>query len=149
MVMGRPREYDLAIIGDRLIEWAKRDDSINFNKFCCTHDPIIPPTYLLRWSKEDNDFCMAYEKAKAFLGARREEWLSSDLLHVKTYDLNATVYDIFLRDEQRQQKEFESSLKQKEEQNIPPLQNQISLADTIIKQQARIAELEAKLADQQ
>lgn len=113
--LGRPKGYDRNKVAKLLIEWAKKNDSINLNKFCITHDPAIPPATLIRWTKEDDSFRESYEIAKAYLGFRREEWLNSEALHVKAYDLNASNYDLFLREEKRQQAEFESSLKQKEE----------------------------------
>lgn len=118
VVTGRPREFDRKKVAQSLIEWAKKPDSINLCKFCALHDPIIPPSTLLRWVKEDDDFRQTYEAAKLFLGFRREEMLNSESLHVKAYDLNATNYDLFMRDEKRQQAEFESSLKQKENQAV-------------------------------
>lgn len=149
MVMGRPQEYNRVKIAEEIIEWAKLPDSINLNKFCAYHDPIIPATTMLNWVREDPDFRKAYECARMFLASRREEWLNGELLHVKAYDLNATVYDQFLKCEKREQAEFESNLKKEENDNIPPLQQQINLSDTLIKQQARIAELEAQLANKQ
>lgn len=121
MVMGRPREHNREDIALELIEWAKREDSINFNKFCCTREPPIPATKLLLWAKEDDNFRMAYETAKAFLGFRREEWLSKEQLHVKAYDLNATVYDLIAKDEKIENMKMASDLSkdtEKTKQNI-------------------------------
>lgn len=115
MPNGRPREHDRDKIALDLIEWAKLESSINFNKFCCTREPPIPATKLLLWSKEDEIFRMAYETAKAFLGSRREEWLSSNKLHVKAYDLNANVYDLIAKDEKMANAQFESSLRKDED----------------------------------
>jgi hypothetical protein len=98
-VIGRPREYDRDQIARDLIEWAKKPDSINLNKFCALHDPIIPPSYITDWAKECDDFSAAYESAKLFLGFRREEKLNDETLHVKAYDLNAKTYDYFLNDQ--------------------------------------------------
>lgn len=111
---GRPREYNIPLLADQLIEWAKQSDSINLNKFCCTREPPIPPSYLTRWANESDQFCEALSIAKAFIGARREEMLSSETLHVKAYDLNAAVYDYFLKQEKREQAQFESDLKKAE-----------------------------------
>lgn len=110
MVAGRPREHDREQIAKDLINWAKLESSINFNKFCCTREPPIPASKLLLWSKECDKFRAAYETAKAFLGCRREEWLSSERLHVKAYDLNANVYDLFAKDEKMSNAAYESSL---------------------------------------
>ncbi len=96
---GRPRVHDREQIAIDIIEWARRPDSINLCKFCALYDPIIPPTKLTLWAKEDNSFREAYESAKLFLGFRREEWLNQEHLHVKAYDLNAETYDHFLKEE--------------------------------------------------
>lgn len=110
MAAGRPREHNRDQIAKDLIEWAKLESSINFNKFCCTREPPIPASKLLLWAKENDEFRTAYETAKAFLGCRREEWLSSERLHVKAYDLNATVYDLIAKDEKIENMKMVSDL---------------------------------------
>lgn len=113
---GRPTIYDRKQIAKDLIEWAMKPDSINLCKFCALHDPMIAPSYLSIWADEDKEFSKAYEIAKGFLGFRREEWLSSEALHSKAYDLNAETYDYFMKDEKRQKAKFESSLKKAEDE---------------------------------
>lgn len=116
--VGRPREHDRDQIASDLIEWARKEDSINLNKFCCTREPPLAPSKISIWASECPLFRKAYETAKAFLGARREEWLNQEVLHVKAYDLNATTYDYFLKEEKRDQSAFESKLKGKEEEVV-------------------------------
>jgi hypothetical protein len=111
MVAGRPRVHDRESIAEELIEWAKLPDSINFNKFCCTREPPIPASKLLQYSKDCDQFRAAYETAKTFIASRREEWLSKDQLHVKAYDLNATVYDLFAKDDKIENAEREAKLR--------------------------------------
>lgn len=123
---GRPREHDREQIAVELIEWARKEDSINFNKFCCTREPPIPVTKLLDWSKECKDFRVAYETAKCFLACRREEWLSNEMLHVKAYDLNATVYDLTTRDERMALSTFESSLRKEEDKKPTEINIKVS-----------------------
>lgn len=108
---GRIPEWDKEAVANKLIEWAKKDDSLNLNHFCCTHIPPIPPSYIVRWSKDSDVFCQAYEIAKSQLGHRRERKLKEGELHVKAYDLNAATYDYFLKQEKRDQAEHEASLK--------------------------------------
>ena len=112
---GRPREHDRDAIALELLEWAKLPDSINLNGFCCTREPPISPSFITRWAKECDRFKQAYETAKAFLGDRREKMLNMEMLHVKAYDLNASTYDQFLKEEKRLQAEFESNLRKQEE----------------------------------
>lgn len=110
---GRPREHDRDQIALDLIKWAQRDDSINLNHFCSSN--LLAPSKISQWAKEDDSFRQAYEIAKSFIGYRREMLLNQDMLHVKAYDLNAAVYDYFLKEERRAQAEFESDLKSKED----------------------------------
>lgn len=116
MVSGRLREHDRNQIALDLIEWAQKDDSLNLNAFCALK--MLPPSKISQWAKEDDFFRQAYEMAKAHVGARREECLRTGRLHVKAYDLNAPVYDYFLKEERRLQAEFESRLKQEEQATV-------------------------------
>ena len=111
---GRPREHDREQISLELIEWASKPDSINLCKFCCTREPPLSPSKITAWAKECDKFRQAYETAKMFLGARREEWLNNNKMHVKAYDLNATTYDYFLKEEKQDQQKYESMLKAEE-----------------------------------
>lgn len=110
--MGRPREWDRDKVAENLVEWAKKDTSINLNGFC--GENLLPPSKITLWAKECDNFRQAYEIAKALLGERRERYLEQERLHVKAYDMNAKVYDHFLKDESRDEKAFESKLKAQE-----------------------------------
>jgi hypothetical protein len=107
---GRPRIHDRDQIASDLIEWAKLADSINLNGFCCTRDPPIQPSKLTQWRDEDEYFRKAYEIAKSFIASRREILLNGGKLHVKAYDLNATTYDHFLKEDRRETARFEAAL---------------------------------------
>lgn len=111
MVMGRPRIHDREAISEDLIIWAKKDDSINMCGFCAQLDPPLNPQKITEWARECTKFRLAYETAKNMVGARREVNLNKGKLHVKAYDLNATVYDHFLKDEKRMQMELEMDIK--------------------------------------
>lgn len=118
---GRPREHDRDAIAQQMIEWAKDEESINLNQFCCTLDPPIAPSTIILWTKECSEFRKSYEKTKAFLGYRREQRLNSGKLHVKAFDLNATVYDLFTKEDRRESAEFESELRKKEINKEEPI----------------------------
>lgn len=111
---GRPKEHDREKLAKELIEWALLPDSINLNGFCCTRKPPIAPSKITLFRNESPIFREAYETAKAFLADRREKMLNNETLHVKAYDLNATTYDYFLKEERRIQAEYEASLKKEE-----------------------------------
>ncbi|HEX4374873.1 MAG TPA: hypothetical protein VHZ50_16330 [Puia sp.] len=109
MGIGRPRIYDREKIFQDLLEWAKLPDSINLCKFCAINE--LDPDLILQWSRDEPELSRTYRTVKSFIGARREELLNKNKLHTKAYDLNATNYDFFLKDEKRQQLEYEASLK--------------------------------------
>lgn len=110
---GRPREFDRKKVAEDLLAWAAKDDSINLNKFCALNG--INPYSMLRWKDEDSEFRQAYEEAKSFLGFRREEQLSKGKLHVKAYDLNATVYDAFGREEKMAMSKHDADVRKLDE----------------------------------
>lgn len=115
---GRPREYDRDKIARDLVEWAKLPDSINLNKFCAIN--CLAPPKLTLFANECPKFREAYEEAKAHLGYRREQLLNEDKIHVKAYDLNANTYDYFLKQERREQAEYEARLSADANNNVNP-----------------------------
>jgi transposase len=108
MGFGRPREHNLEEMAKELLEWAQKEDSLNLNGFSAKM--MIAPSVIIQWTKVDEHFCKAYEIAKALLGQRRERKLSEGTLHVKAYDLNATNYDRFLKEEKMEYAKYESEL---------------------------------------
>lgn len=107
--VGRPRKWDRRELARKMLEWAIKDDSLNLNGFCASL--ILDPTMVTRYAREDEEFRLAYDATKAIIGKRREEKLTRGELHVKAYDLNATVYDRFLKEERQDQMRYEASLK--------------------------------------
>jgi len=118
MVSGRLREHDRNQIALDLIEWAQLDTSTTMLGFCA--GKLISPNKITDWAREDEFFRVAYDIAKACVGERREKKLSDGKLHVKAYDLNAAVYDRFLKEERQEMAKFEALLKFVEEQNQNP-----------------------------
>lgn len=113
---GRPKEYDRLDVAKKMLEWAKDPESMNMNGFSV--HVMIPATTILRWKDEDPQFREAYELTRQILGNRREKALSKGELHVKAYDLNAKVYDPYLKEEWREERRFESDLKSKENEKV-------------------------------
>lgn len=111
---GRPREHDRNEIFYDLLLWAKDENSTNLLGFCAKHD--LAPSKLWNWAEENPDFRQTLDTAKAHIGFRREERLSQGTLHMKAYDLNASTYDYFLKQEKREQAKHEASLKNQQEE---------------------------------
>lgn len=116
---GKPRNRDDRVeVAHQLLEWAKKDTSINLCEFCVEFcEPMIQPSLLYQWACTDKEFMQTYELAKAYIGHRRERKLNADELHVKAYDLNARAYDYFLDtkkvDEMKQEAEHKKALDEK------------------------------------
>jgi len=125
---GRPREHDRDKIAEDMIIWAAKEDSLNLNGFCA--EQLIAPSQITQWASQEEGFRKAYEITKAILGQRRERGLINGTVHVKAYDLNAAVYDRFLKEERTSQArednelkmrllDYMASIKAKEGDNVP------------------------------
>ena len=117
MITGRPREHDREKLAKELLEWAKLDDSTNLNGFCCTRNPPISAQKITLYRDECPAFREAYHIARTFLAARREKKLSNKELHSKAYEVNAAVYDQFLKEEKMEQLAYKAKLKAQEQKN--------------------------------
>lgn len=109
---GRPCRFDKKLEFEELQKWAKTDQALVFRMFPCmrgySHDTLE------RWAKEDQDFCDIYNIAKEMVGARRElKLLLTD--SPSPFQRYATYYDTKLHAHEKGDKEFDSSLRQKEE----------------------------------
>jgi hypothetical protein len=126
--VGRPREHDRDEIATQMLEWVKDEESVSLNQFCCTREPPLSPSMVLLWSKECIEFRRAYEKTKAYIGFRREQRLNSGKLHVKAFDLNATVYDLFTKEDRREQAKYESDLKKEADKEVASINFKVNYA---------------------
>lgn len=108
MANGRPQEHDRVQLAKDLVAWSELETSLNLNGFCGKYH--IVPSKVSQFAREDETFRLAYEEAKANLGERREVLLSQGKLHVKAYDLNACVYDHFLKEERRDEAKFTAAI---------------------------------------
>lgn len=136
--VGRPREHDRDKIALDMIEWAKKPNSINLNAFSCNYEPTLTPSMILLWAKEDPEFRRAYDRVKSYVAARREEWLNSERLHVKAYDLNACAYDAYTKADREEKSEFESKLKANDQKPVD--EEAIRMAALMIEQMRSMQE---------
>lgn len=109
--MGRPA-HDINEMMDALIEWVRKPTSLNLCGFSAEH--LISPRTVMHWAKTNPDFLRVYETVKAVLGERREQMLKTGELHKSAYDLNINTYDLYRKEECREEKQFESDLKNKD-----------------------------------
>lgn len=117
MVTGRPREYDRELIAQQMIEWVKRDNSINMCGFCSEY--WVPYSRMWSWADEDEQFRDVMEMVKLKIAQRREEWVSAKLLHQTAYGMNARVYDKPMHKYYREDAKYQSELKKEEVNAVP------------------------------
>lgn len=116
--VGRPPEHDREATRLKMLEWVKDESQINLLAF--SEHVMIAPSVVIRMSKESEAFRQTYDLVRSIIGKRREQALATGSLHVKAYDLNAQTYDQYLKAERREDSEFESKLRTKENSSIPP-----------------------------
>lgn len=109
---GRPCRFDKEVEFKALEEWAKTEDALVFRMFPCSrgysHDTLED------WAREKDEFLDIYNIAFEMVGARRElRLLKTD--SPSPFQRYATYYDKKLRKHEREDREFDSALKQKEE----------------------------------
>lgn len=96
--VGRPKEYDAAIIADELLEWVNDEESINIAQFCADRGYV--PTLIWRYNKENADFEGVYTIVKLKLAERRERMLNYGLLNYGAWARYQRGYDPFLAKEE-------------------------------------------------
>ena len=107
-------QYDVIKIGNDLVEWAEKENSLNLNKFCAYYENRFPATYFALWcglkDARGKHFKRCMDIARAYLAARREEAVTDGKLHVKPYDLCARVYDRILKQDLEEEQRFSAEL---------------------------------------
>lgn len=111
---GRPKEYDLDSLAQALSEWSQKDDSLNLLEFCNEQDLLAE--YLSRWAKENVDFEQALKKAKQQIATRREKLVNKNAFNYGIYQRGQAMYDIFLHEHERAEKQFDADLKRKDKE---------------------------------
>lgn len=109
---GRPCKFNKEEEFKALHEWAKTEQALVFRMFPCTrgysHDTLED------WAKSNSEFLDIYNISKELVGARRElRLLLTD--SPSPFQRYATYYDKKLQKHEQSEREFESSLRQKEE----------------------------------
>jgi hypothetical protein len=123
---GRPLLHDKEEIGKRLIVWAEKETSLNLNAFCAENR--ICPSDIFLFSQKCESFSKAVKFAKACIAVRREHNLNTGKLHNSAYGMNAPVYDLFLKEERREQARFEAEMKNNNAQPTVNLSDLLDLA---------------------
>ena len=110
---GRVSEFDKTVEAQALLEWAKTDKALVLRMFA----PLRGYSFdtMTRWAEENFEFRQAYIQAKDLVGARRELVLIEKGCP-SPFQRYASYYDNHLQDFERQEKAYEASLKNPQEQ---------------------------------
>ena len=112
------KKYDMEEESAAILEWAKKEDSINLNGYCIERQH--PAEYISVFCKRSKEFDFYCGLALCYLAVRREKLVSAGKLYQGTWMRNASVYDRLLRYHEREQKQYESDLRigEKEKDSI-------------------------------
>lgn len=110
MPAGRPQEYDRIQIGKDFLEWATDNpEALTVPMFAGTiglHSGI-----LRNWSRESEEFRALFMQAKEQIGINRLKASQMETLDNGIYRAHVGNYDIDINEYMREEKAFESSLK--------------------------------------
>ena len=115
--VGRPRVWNPDELAIKLNEWSKQEDSRWLGDFLIL---IEAPshTYLSRWAEESEDFATSLRMAKLRIASRVRNQLHDDSYNASLFHREIGMYDSMLKAHDREEKEFEASLKDKQNTNV-------------------------------
>lgn len=123
---GRPREHDRMKVVEEFVEWALNTrDAFTVPQFCAPRG--FSSDTMLTWCKEDEQFRRSYNIAKELIGINRLKATLSDSeikLDKSIYLKCICNYDFDQKHHDREEKAFESKLKQDEIPSSTPEQSQ-------------------------
>jgi hypothetical protein len=108
----RPRHlitYDHKIIIREMMDWVKKEDSINFCDFCFERG--YTPALIWKLEKDIEEFHNAYQLVRMKLAVRREELVNAELLCEKAFSRYQAHYDPFLRGHEEELKDKDAKRK--------------------------------------
>ena len=111
---GRPREYDLEVEAKALEDWMVKEDSIHLAQFAIERK--VDSGKLYRWRDQSEIFRQVLKRAKDHLNIRTRMQLNDKerFCNERIAGRDISHYDTILKIEEREDKKFESELKQKE-----------------------------------
>jgi hypothetical protein len=104
-------------IADKLDEWSKREDSQWLGSFLIEIEAPCH-TYLARWADESEKFATTLRIAKWRIAERNRKSLHKSEYNSVQFQREIAMYDSILKAHDREEKEFEASLKDKQNTNV-------------------------------
>lgn len=106
---GRPQEYDRIAIGYEMVEWSKRSDALTVPMFATSKG--LHSGILRNWANENEQFRALFLQAKENVGINRLNSVKNNTLNEGIYKQTMHFYDLDIKADVREEKEFEAQLK--------------------------------------
>jgi hypothetical protein len=120
---GAPKTYDDNLIMEQMLDWAKKEDSINICGFCVKYG--YTPQLIWRLEQSNASFDIAYNLVKMQLSERRERLTNENKLNYGSYNRYQKMLDPFLSSHEDKEKDQDAERKkgivQAEGQNLADL----------------------------
>jgi len=144
--MCRPREHDREALMEKMIAWAKLPTSLNINAFCTSVVPEIDPEYLREIVNKEEKFSSVYRIVKAYLATRREQANSDRKLSNQAYSSGLRHYDLFLKEDWKEERKFELEIEKTVKHELPVQQEIITEQENqLMEKDATIAKMRKEL----
>jgi|SRR6185312_7076822 len=93
----------------KLVAWGEKDNSHKLNEFCASHK--IDPKRISDWAKACPHFAESLRYVKSMIASRREMYVNLGEMDKGNYNRYQRMYDYHLQEHEREEMEFEYSLK--------------------------------------
>lgn len=111
---GRPSEYSIDEMADKLFEWSLKESSYMLTEFTDQNDLSLQK--LSFWANKDSRFRETLEIVKARIACRRERYVHLDKLEPSVFRQYQRMYDYMLNEHHREELAYEYDLKAKSTQ---------------------------------
>jgi hypothetical protein len=141
MVMGRPKIWTDAAIekeADALESWSKLPNSDYLGKFCLERD--YDPSYITHFCKNDY-FLQTLKRVRNRIACNNRDKLHANEYNYGLFMREIGMYDSLLRANDREEKQFDSDLRKKENEieKVIPREELLKMEDKILKLEAQIS----------
>lgn len=107
------RKYYPDELAIKLDEWSKRESSRWIGDFAIENE-IDDPSYFSKMAEQSPPFSKSLRLAKLRIASRLRQSLNSETYNASLFHREIGLYDHYLKAHDREEKEFEASLKNKE-----------------------------------
>lgn len=127
----RTRVYDPEIVGQHMLDWANKEDSISLTAFCAEYGYL--PALIWRFEKQYEFFEEVYEFTRMTLAARRERLAYEGKMNDKLWGRYQSMFDSILHRYEEEDKDRQAarrkSIVESQQMNLTALVKAIADGD--------------------